>query len=69
MLVKLQTSIPEKAQTKVDHNKAIAALTSILNQGQEQADPGRLAMVGANAPPPRVMTQTRTMDPTDPETI
>ncbi len=30
-LLKLQPSIPEKSQAKVNHNKAIKALTSILN--------------------------------------
>ncbi len=71
MLVKLKTSIPEKAQAKVNHNKSIAALTSILNQGQGQDNPERLARVGAGAPSPRVRmqtttTQTRTTDPTNP---
>ncbi len=69
MMVKLKTSIPEKSQAKVDHDKAIAALISILNQGQEQAAPEQLARVGADAPPLRVATQTRTTDPIDPESI
>ncbi len=74
MLVKLHTSIPDKAQAKVNHNKAIAALTSILNQDKGQDNPVRLARVGAGDPPPRVRTQTtttqtRTTDPTDPKTM
>ncbi len=74
MLVKLQTSIPEKAQAKVNHNKAIAALTSILNQDQGQDSPDQLSRLGAGVPALRVTMQTTTTqtsitDPTDLETM
>ena len=51
MLSKLQTSIPEKAQNKIDHNKAIEKLTSILNQNETQDNLRGLARVGTAAPP------------------
>ncbi len=51
MLTKLQTSIPEKAQDKINHNKAVEKLTSIFNQNKTQDNLQGLARVRADAPP------------------
>ena len=69
MLLKFQISITKEAQEKMDHNKVIAKLTSILRQEQQQQDPDQVAMVGADARPPRVTMQTIMTDQTDPETM
>ncbi len=69
MLVKLETSIPQNTEEKLDHNKAIDQLTSILSQQLQEQDPEGLPRVGADTPPPRVTKRTRTTDPTDPDTV
>ncbi len=69
MLNKLQTSIPQDAQAKLDHNNVIEKLTSILNQQPQEQDPEAVLRVGADAPPLRVAKQTRTTYPTEPDTV